>query len=344
MSAPDKQRPGTSDAASAARYSRFSDEELAVHGRRLARLGGLVSGFAHEIKNPLSTIGLNLGLMEEELEQQEGPRERRMLDRTRRLSREVQRLQGVLDSFLSYVRGPLPNLQSISLNSVVRELVQLVAPGLEKQGLTVSMHLSEGLPHIEADSSLLHQAVLNLVKNAEQALLGADRRGEILLATGRETHDGLDWLTLSVIDSGPGIDERAIAQIFQPYFSTKKEGTGLGLAIAQRVIEDQGGQIGVESQLGTGTRFTVRLPATSEARAAIVARDAAKFDHAVATQEAKEPPSAPLDPAQDDASGATPTTTPGHASGSALPSENSAETPATPPGAPRPGEASKGAR
>ncbi|PIE25138.1 MAG: two-component sensor histidine kinase [Planctomycetota bacterium] len=200
-----------------------------------------------------------------------------MLDRTRRLKKEVERLQGILDDFLSYVRGPRPSLQRLSLNQVVREFTDLVAPGLEKQKLTVSMHLQEGLPEVLADGSLLHQALLNLVKNAEQALLGAERHGEILLSTGLEERDGRRYVQVSVIDSGPGIDAETLPELFRPYFSTKPGGTGLGLPIAQRFVEDQGGELGVESQLGIGTRFTLRLPIADE-RCEIEAEEAKSGD------------------------------------------------------------------
>ncbi|MFQ5506373.1 MAG: PAS domain-containing sensor histidine kinase [Planctomycetota bacterium] len=235
------------------------EEELSLHGRRLARLGGLIGGFAHEIKNPLSTIGLNLKLMEEELREPQTAREKRMLERTQRLSKEVDRLEGILDDFLNYVRAPRPRRQSISLNEVVRELTDLVGPGLEKDGIRLHAYLQEGLPRLRADAGLLHQALLNLVTNAHQALENSGRKGEILIGTGQE-RGSPGYHTLSVIDSGPGMSEEIRRRCFQPYFSTKRGGTGLGLAITRRFIEDHGGDIRVESEPGAGTRFYLRLP------------------------------------------------------------------------------------
>lgn len=234
------------------------EEELSLHGRRLARLGGLIGGFAHEIKNPLSTIGLNLKLMEEELREPLTAREKRTLKRTQRLSKEVGRLEGILDDFLNYVRAPRPKRASISLNEVVRELADLVGPGLEKEGIRLHAYLEEGLPPLGADAGMLHQALLNLVTNAQQALVDSGRKGEILIGTGQER----GYHTLSVIDSGPGMSEEIRRRCFQPYFSTKRGGTGLGLAIARRFIEDHGGDIRVESEPGAGTRFHVRVPSS----------------------------------------------------------------------------------
>jgi len=227
---------------------------------RYERLGDLIRGFAHEIKNPLSTIGLNLRLMEEELSEQQSPREKQFLVRTRRLAKEVERVQGVLDGFLGFLRAPEPHLVRCSLNDVVREVVDLVGPGLESQGLRLHAYLAEGLPECMADPSLLHQVLQNLIRNSEQALIHSDRRGEILVSTGQIEIDGKLWHSLSVIDGGPGMAPEVLEQCFEPYYSTKRGGSGLGLAITRRFIEDQGGTIEVESTIGTGTKFRILLP------------------------------------------------------------------------------------
>ena len=131
----DKKRMVGSKAGSASRRSRAED---GFSARRLTRLAGLVGGFAHEIKNPLSTIGLNLRLMEEELREARTPREARLLKRASRLSTEVQRLENILDEFLDFVRAPGPDLGLMSLNELVRTVSNLVAPGMEREGFSHS--------------------------------------------------------------------------------------------------------------------------------------------------------------------------------------------------------------
>lgn len=239
--------------------------EPAVGSKQLERLGRLVGGFAHEIKNPLSTIALNLRLMEEELAEPANAREKRFLKRTERVRREVDRLHGILESFLGYVRAPRPVLVEISLNEVVREVSELVAPEIEAKGMALRLLLTDGLADLPADGQLIHQVLINLVRNAEQALADSDAPGEIMIGTSIEEIDGRSWHQLSVTDNGPGMSEELIADCFRPYFSTKPQGTGLGLAITRRFVEDHGGSIRVESQLGIGTRFLVLFPSHANA-------------------------------------------------------------------------------
>ncbi len=234
--------------------------KLKNHGRRLAELGQFVGGFAHEIRNPLSTIGLNLKMIEEELKEPMSPRERRVQKRLGRLSREVDRLQEILEGFLSYVRAPGPVRKPANLNDIVRDLSDLVGPGLEKAGHHLRVFMKPGLPDIEVDPSQIQQVILNLVTNADQALQGEGKTGEILLATDRRK-EGEGWVqVISVTDSGPGMGKDIADKCFQPYFSTKGSGSGLGLAVTQRLISDHGGDVRVESHKGHGTRFEVLLP------------------------------------------------------------------------------------
>ncbi len=234
--------------------------KLRNQGRRLAELGQFVGGFAHEIRNPLSTIGLNLKMIEEELKEPMSPRERRVQKRLGRLSREVDRLQEILEGFLSYVRAPGPVRKPANLNNIIRDLSDLVGPGLELTGHNLRVYMKPGLPDIEVDPSQIQQVILNLVTNAEQALEGEGKTGEILLATDRRKEDGAWVQVITVTDSGPGMESEILEKCFQPYFSTKSSGSGLGLAVTQRLIRDHGGQVRVESHPGHGTRFEVLLP------------------------------------------------------------------------------------
>ena len=215
---------------------------------KLAALGRLVGGFAHEIKNPLSTIGLSLRLMEEELKEAQSVRERRLLQRTQRLAGEVERVTGILQDFLGYVRAPEPTLVSTSLNAIVRDVGELLAPEFDQASIRLHMLLAEGLPQATVDPQLVHQVLLNLLRNAEQAIGEGDGGGEILVQTSYD--EGVDPPVheIMVTDSGPGMSAEQIEACFQPYFSTKRHGTGLGLAISRRFVEDHGGEILVDSE------------------------------------------------------------------------------------------------
>jgi len=214
----------------------------------------LAAGLAHEIKNPLSTIALNLQLLQEDWRDAESPRERRSLKRLDTVAREANRLQSLLEDFLCYARTQSVELQECHLNDLVRDTLEFIGPQAADQGIEVRTGLTEDLPAIQADPALLKQALLNLVLNAQQAMPDG---GLLLVQT---TAQGPHHVQLDVIDTGVGIPDHLVAKIFNVYFSTKKGGSGLGLATAKRILDLHGGAIDVESEVGKGTHFTIRLP------------------------------------------------------------------------------------
>ena len=250
-------------------------ERRARSAERLAELGATTSGLAHEIKNPLSTIGLNAQLLGEAIadlavpEDAKGP----LVRRIGVLTREVERLRGILTDFLSYAGELHLSRESVDVNAVVDELIDFFAPQASKNGVQLRADLARGRLEASVDVAAIKQAVLNLMLNAVQAM--TPRTGtpgpaagpkELIIRTrvdaapGQE-RDGVGrQVTIEVIDTGPGIAREAMASIFKPYFTTKAGGTGLGLPMTRRIVEAHGGRIEVHSEAGRGTAFRVVLP------------------------------------------------------------------------------------
>lgn len=254
-------------------------EQRARSAERLAEIGAMTGGLAHEIKNPLSTIGLNAQLLAEGIEElpQDRPIEPEVRSRlTRRLGslrREVERLRGILQDFLSYAGELRLDLRSADVNSVVEELADFFLPQAEQAGVRLRTDLSPGPLLASIDAPLLKQAVLNLMLNAVQAMTATDniQARELILRT--RTDKGADKqpiIRLHVIDTGPGMAPGVRAKLFQPYFTTKTGGTGLGLPTTRRIIEAHQGTIAVFTEVGRGTDFAVTLPAHSDPATTII--------------------------------------------------------------------------
>ncbi len=242
-------------------------ERRARTAERLAEIGGMTGGLAHEIKNPLSTIGLNAQLLKEELEEIEADDERRgrMTRRLDALKREVERLRGILQDFLEYAGELRLDLKKQDVSGLVDELGDFFAPQAEKAGVRMRIDLAKVPLLAEVDGPRLKQAILNLMLNAVQAMGGLDtdpaRSRELILRTSNALEvDGRAMAAIHVIDTGPGIPEPARQKIFQPYFTTKAGGTGLGLPTSRRIVEAHQGRIEVVSEAGRGTDFQIRVP------------------------------------------------------------------------------------
>ena len=248
----------------------------AEHGRepdranveqQLEFLGRLAGGLAHEIKNPLSTMAINLTLLEEEWEragQERNPgapeptaREQRSLKRLRTLQREVARLEHILEEFLGYARRTAVNKRPEDLSRIVRELLEFVEPEDERAGIRHHVDLPVGLPLVLVDEPQIKQAFLNLLVNARHAMPDG---GELVVQACRVG----TRVEVTLTDTGVGMTEEKLARCFDVYWSDKKGGTGLGLSTAKRIIEEHGGLIRVISEPGRGTSFSVELPLAVE--------------------------------------------------------------------------------
>jgi two-component system, NtrC family, sensor histidine kinase HydH len=218
-----------------------------------AEISQLAGGLAHEIRNPLSTLSLNLDLLLEDFQNAETPRDRRVLQRLERLRPEVQRLHGILESFLRFAKVQDLKLEPTDLNTVIDELCDFYEPHAATKAIVIRTRLARDLPLCLLDGELFKQAALNLVLNAEHAMPSG---GELILTTRRQGA----WVVLEVTDTGVGMSEELRARIFDAFFSTRAAGSGLGLPTSRKIIEAQGGKIDVRSELGKGSQFSVRLP------------------------------------------------------------------------------------
>ncbi|MBX3366810.1 MAG: hypothetical protein KF912_05785 [Phycisphaeraceae bacterium] len=240
-------------------------ERRARAAERMAEIGAMTGGLAHEIKNPLSTIGLNAQLLGEAIaelpvaDDEKG----RLTRRISSLRREVERLRGILTDFLRYAGDLKLERVPTDLNDIVRELIDFFLPQAESQGVRLRESIDSNRLMSEVDAPHLKQALLNLMLNAVQAMSGEQTSGtkELILRT-EATLDAerKPETRIHVIDTGPGIAPDRIDRIFQPYFTTKAGGSGLGLPTARRLVEAHGGRLEVHTEQGKGTDFTIVLP------------------------------------------------------------------------------------
>jgi signal transduction histidine kinase len=223
-----------------------------------ARLAELAGGFIHEIKNHLGTLALNLQLLAEDFQDPQTQRERRALARTQKLQTECQRLVDLSNDFLRFARLRDLPLAPCALTKVVEEMVDFFEPTARAAGIDIRTYLPADLPSVRLHKEMFQQALLNLLLNAEQALSDG---GSITLQAIAESTDSVQYVCLSVIDTGKGMQPDVMEKVFEPFFSTKSAGSGLGLPTTRKIIEAHGGTIEVQSEVDRGTKFTIRLPA-----------------------------------------------------------------------------------
>jgi two-component system, sporulation sensor kinase E len=253
----------------------------AIESERSQALTLLAASVAHEIGNPLNALSIHLQLLEREARKLKklvpeiragGGRAKDatgvsadVMDVALKTEHylsvakgEINRLDYIITQFLQAIRPAPPQLQPASLNDVVRETLDLLRPEIDNRGLRVAEKLDEKLPLAPIDPAQIKQVLVNLCKNAIQAMT---RGGVLTLCT--ETRD--DGVCLVVADTGGGIPQEMLNRIFEPFYTTKKKGSGLGLLIVQRIVRDHGGRIQLESNVGQGTTFRVWLPLTERA-------------------------------------------------------------------------------
>ncbi|MEO7091752.1 MAG: ATP-binding protein, partial [Polyangiales bacterium] len=231
-------------------------EREKVRSERLAAVGKMAAMITHEVRNPLSSIGLNTELIEEELDGVENADEARGLCRA--IHREVDRLTAITEEYLAFARLPKPKLAAEKINPLVTSLAAFVREDLAARQVVLTTELSTEELVGNIDAGQIRQCMINLVRNAADAV-AVKGKGWVILRTRK---DG-PRVVIEVEDSGVGIASDVLPRLFDPFFSTKDGGNGLGLALTQQIVQDHHGTIDVASTVGRGTTFTVRVPAAA---------------------------------------------------------------------------------
>jgi signal transduction histidine kinase len=232
------------------------DDERTRLLERYEQVAALAGGLAHEIRNPLSTIGMLLELMAEDLDATISARDRRLATRLQTVQTECRHLEEILNAFLQFARAGELTLAETDLNQLVRDFIDFYQPDAKVHRIEISPHLASDLPPILVDGSLLRQMLLNLARNGQQAMPAGG-----LLELQTSLRDGR--VQLAIIDNGAGMDVATRSKLFQTFFSTKTTGSGLGLATVRKIVDAHHGTISCESEPGRGTRFLISFPPAS---------------------------------------------------------------------------------
>jgi signal transduction histidine kinase len=224
-------------------------EAQLIRSEKLAALGQLAAGIAHEIRNPLTSINILIHSLTQNL-----PTEDSRWEDLKVIEEEILRINEIVDQFLRFAKPAPPLLVKAEVVSIIEETLQLLRPQIEKHRILVQKEF-QPLPPILMDREQMKQVILNLLLNGVQAM---PKGGHLSLKS--YIPEGDHWIRLLIQDSGIGIPSEDISKLFDPFFSTKEGGVGLGLSIAHRIIDQHRGKIEVESAPGKGTLFTVWLP------------------------------------------------------------------------------------
>lgn len=246
-----------SQKARAERQKELSDEQL-LQSQKLAAIGELSAGIAHEINNPLAIIRQEAEWLLHLLKKESPPEREEMHHCLREIVQQVDRSREITHNLLNFARRRQPVVQAVDLNRLIEDMTMLVEKEAHQHHIAIHKELQPDLPVIYSDSPLLRQVFLNLLNNAIQAI-GQD--GTLTVVTRTADHN---QLLVQINDTGCGIPQEHLAQIFDPFFTTKPQGkgTGLGLSICHGIIEKLGGRISVASEVGKGSSFTLKLPQT----------------------------------------------------------------------------------
>jgi signal transduction histidine kinase len=236
-----------------------NDPERERLKNQYSEIAALAGGLAHEIRNPLSTMRMNLDLMSEDISdmESEAPSARRLLTKLGSVQNECERLEAILNDFLQFASAGELFLKPTSLNAVVEEFIDFYKAEAADSGIDIRWRPAPTLPEVNLDQKLFRQVLHNLAQNAQQAMPDG---GVLEVLT--DERDG--QVLLQLIDNGCGMEERTRTRMFQAFYSNKAGGSGLGLPTVRKIVEAHRGEITCESEVGQGTRFTIALPPAAE--------------------------------------------------------------------------------
>ncbi len=226
------------------------EDELRRQYHELAELAG---SLAHEIKNPLAVIRMNVDLLGEELDESDWPGKRRAVNKVDLIRTHCERMEGLLRDFLRFAKLRDLDMTPGSLNDQMSAVLKLFHAQTAQSAIDVVTYLDPDLPSVMLHSDSMQAALINLVKNAIEAMPGG---GQLMV----RTYVVPGGVALDLIDTGCGMDETTALKMFQPFYSTKHGGSGLGLPTARKIIEAHGGRISVQSAVGRGTKFVLEFP------------------------------------------------------------------------------------
>jgi len=225
-----------------------------VQADKMVLLGQLSAGVAHEIRNPLAAINLNLQVLQRKI----APESTDAVY-VQTAIQGVERIARIIEATLNFSRPAVTNVQSEDINTLIRSSLELTRSTFSRKTISINVSLADDLPQVALDAKQIQQVLINLLTNAADAIRA---KGQITIQSYREliTRRGDQFVVIAVTDTGIGISEEDLTKIFNPFFTRKAEGTGLGLPITQRIIHQHSGSIDVESTVGVGTTFYVKLP------------------------------------------------------------------------------------
>lgn len=241
-------------------FNRFKEEFR--KNESLAQMTTMAAGVAHEIKNPLASISIYLQLMDKMMEKNGSMTREEAHKYLDVVSEEVDRINKIAVDFLFAVKPMKVDLSVCNINDIVRKTVDVVKAELAEKGIGLGVNLATSLPKVFADCSLMQQSILNLVKNAMQAMPQDRKNPTIVISTFIES----DMVKISVQDNGCGMTEDQMSKIFEPYYTTKSSGTGLGLTVLFKIMKQHGGDVTVHSTQGEGSEFILQIPVPQNER------------------------------------------------------------------------------
>ncbi len=241
----------------------LSVEQVRQQYIELAELAG---SLAHEIKNPLSVISINMDLLLEDFDKIDSPEIRMAMKKVQTCQKQCTRLGNLLKDFLRFTKLSRMQLKAGDLNRLVLQVLDFFEPQAKQLNVQITRYLHADLPVILMESEALQSAIINLVKNALEAM----PQGGQLVARSRLVRGGI---ALDLIDTGIGMDSDALIHMFNHFYTNKQDGSGLGLPTAKKIIEAHGGRINVQSEVGRGTQITLEFPTPARIRGEALVED-----------------------------------------------------------------------